>query len=254
MADEEQEESGGAAEAFERLSATIEQMRGEQALMRRAIEGLAAERASIDVPDYSETLGHIAQGLDGINGRIDQIVGAIVKSPALAMTPAQISAQIGRAATEVRSADHAALATATNEMKQQARELHGVVRSARAAEKQRDRELWFGLGGFLIGVLLWTFLPGMVAREIAPASWRWPERMAAGMLDMPMWEAGSHLMATDSPASWNGLVSSSRIMSANSETIERCQKAANRAGEPVRCTIRIGAASGSVEAGRKQDQ
>ena len=96
---------------------------------------------------------------------------------------------------------------------------------------------------------MWTFLPGLVAREIAPANWQWPERMAAGMLDMPMWEAGSHLMATHSPASWNGLVASSRIVSANSETIEGCQKAANRAGEPVRCTIRIGA-----EPGRKQDQ
>ncbi|WP_255504929.1 DUF6118 family protein [Novosphingobium sp. EMRT-2] len=193
------------------------------------------------MPDYSETLGHIAQGLDGINGRIDQIVGAIVKSPALAMTPAQISAQIGRAATEVRSADHAALATATNEMKQQARELHGVVRSARAAEKQRDRELWFRIG----------WVPHRRAPVDVPARYG-RARDRAGELALARAHGGgdarhadvgggSHLMATDFPASWNGLVSSSRIMSANSETIERCQKAANRAGEPVRCTIRIGA-------------
>ena len=70
--------------------------RGELALMRRAIEGLAAERASIDVPDYSETLGHVVQRLDGVNGRLDQITTAIVKSPALAMTPAPLNAASSR--------------------------------------------------------------------------------------------------------------------------------------------------------------
>src|SRR5436309_3505263 len=148
MADEEWEEGGdAAAEAFEQVRVAVEQQRGELALMRRAIEGLAAERASIDVPDYSETLGHGVQGLDGINGRLDQVTTAIVKSPALAMTPAQVSAQINRAAADLRSADHAALATATDEMKQQGRELRTVVQSALTARDQKDRQLWFGLSG-----------------------------------------------------------------------------------------------------------
>ena len=37
----------------------FEALRGEVALVRRAVAGLAAERASIDIPDYSETLGQI---------------------------------------------------------------------------------------------------------------------------------------------------------------------------------------------------
>jgi len=160
MADDEQLEEGGdaAAEAFEQVRVAVEQQRGELALMRRAIEGLATERASIDVPDYSETLGHVVHGLDGINGRLDQVTTAIVKSPALAMTPAQVAAQINRAAADLRSADHAALATATDEMKQQGRELRSVVQSALTARDQKDRQLWFGLGGLLIGILLWSFL------------------------------------------------------------------------------------------------
>ena len=103
MTDEDDQGGADAAEAFEA-------MRGELALLRRAVEGLAAERGGVDIPDYSETLGHVVQGLDGINGRLDQVTTAIVKSPALAMTPAQVSAQINRAAADLRSADHAALA------------------------------------------------------------------------------------------------------------------------------------------------
>ena len=240
MADEEWEEGGdAAAEAFEQVRVAVEQQRGELALMRRAIEGLAAERASIDVPDYSETLGHVVQGLDGINGRLDQVTTAIVKSPALAMTPAQVSAQINRAAADLRSADHAALATATDEMKQQGRELRTVVQSALTARDQKDRQLWFGLSGLLIGILLWSFLPGMVAREIAPASWQWPARLAARTLDMPRWEAGQRMMQSADPAAFRAVVAADRIVTANRKTIEGCSKAAARARETVRCTIRV---------------
>jgi hypothetical protein len=37
----------------------FEAPREEVALVRRAIAGLSAERASIEIPDYSETLGQI---------------------------------------------------------------------------------------------------------------------------------------------------------------------------------------------------
>jgi hypothetical protein len=218
----------------------VEQQRGELALMRRAIEGLAAERASIDVPDYSETLGHVVQRLDGVNGRLDQITTAIVKSPALAMTPAQVSAQINRAAADLRSADHAALATATDEMKQQGRELRSVVQSALTARDQKDRQLWFGLGGVAIGIIAWAIVPGLVAREVAPASWQWPERIAARSLDLPRWEAGQRLMQSASPTAFRAIVAGDRIVTANRETIEGCSKAAVRARETVRCTIKVG--------------
>ena len=37
----------------------FEALREEVALVRRAVAGLSAERASIEIPDYSETLGQI---------------------------------------------------------------------------------------------------------------------------------------------------------------------------------------------------
>ena len=141
-----------------------------------------------------------------------------------------------------RSADHAALAAATDEMKQHARELRGVVHSAHTARDQKDRQLWFGLGGLLIGILLWSFLPGLVAREIVPASWQWPERMATRVLaETTPWDAGQPLMASASRPSWEAIVAVDRLLRDNREKIEGCRQTARKADQPVRCTIQVGA-------------
>ena len=51
------DDGDAAAEAFEAV-------RGEVALLRRAVERLAAERAELPAPkDYDETLGRIAQAI-----------------------------------------------------------------------------------------------------------------------------------------------------------------------------------------------
>ena len=49
----------------------------------------------------------------------------------------------------------------------------------------------FGLGVMAIGIFAWAIVPGLVAREIAPASWQWPERMAARTPDLPAGKPGS---------------------------------------------------------------
>ena len=57
-ADRGHDEGDAAAEAFEAV-------RGEVALLRRAVERLAAERAEVpEPPDYSETLGELQRGVN----------------------------------------------------------------------------------------------------------------------------------------------------------------------------------------------
>lgn len=72
-----------------------------------------------------------------------------------------------------------------------------------------------------------------------PASWRWPERMAARTLDMPRWEAGQRMMQSADAAQFRAIVAADKIVTANRETIEGCSKAANRARATVRCTIKV---------------
>lgn len=79
--DDDMQEGGDPAEAFDRLRAVVEGQDRELALLRRAVEGLAAERAAIDVPDYTETLGHLQQGVDRTTGRLDHIGKMLTAAP-----------------------------------------------------------------------------------------------------------------------------------------------------------------------------
>jgi len=110
--DDDMQEGGDPAEAFDRLRAIVEGQDRELALLRRAVEGLAAERAHIDVPDYSETLGRMQQSVDATADRIAVINDVIAHSPALAMTPEQMAQRIAAAGNTARREDQAALAKA----------------------------------------------------------------------------------------------------------------------------------------------
>ena len=221
MTDEDDQGGADAAEAFEA-------MRGELALLRRAVEGLAAERGGVDIPDYSETLGRMQQGVDATADRIALINDVLARSPALAMTPEQMAQRIAAAGNAARREDQAALAKAGEDKARVMAELRAVTGSAWTRAEQKNRQLWFGLGGVAAGILAWAIVPGLVAREIAPASWQWPERMAARTLDLPRWEAGQRMIQSASPTAFRAIVGADRIVTANRAAIEGCGKAAAR--------------------------
>ena len=183
--DDDIPEGDDPAEAFDRLRAVIEGQDRELALLRRAVEGLAAERGAIDVPDYSETLGHLQQGVNTAAENIGRIGQFLKAAPALAMTPEQMAQRIAAAGSAARREDQAALAKAGEDKARVMADLRAIAGSAWTRADQRNRQLWFGLGGVAAGILAWAIVPGLVAREIAPASWQWPERMAARTLDLP---------------------------------------------------------------------
>ncbi len=238
--DDDIQDGGDPAEAFDRLRAAIEGQDRELALLRRAVEGLAAERGAADVPDYSETLGHLQQGVNTASENIGRIGQFLKAAPALAITPEQMAQRIAAAGSAARREDQAALAKAGEDKARVMADLRAIAGSAWTRADQRNRQLWFGLGGAAIGILAWAIVPGLVAREIAPASWQWPERMAARTLDMPRWEAGQRMMQSASPTAFHAIVAADKIVTANREPIEKCSKAAARTRETVRCTISVG--------------
>jgi hypothetical protein len=77
-----------------------------------------------------------------------------------------------------------------------------------------------------------------VARAV-PASWQWPEKMAAQTLGGTKWEGARRLAAASYPDTRNAMVAGMVMGQVNQVTLERCQQAANKAGKPVRCTVRI---------------
>ena len=91
----------------------------------------------------------------------------------------------------------------------------------------------------LAGCLLWSVLPGFVAR-ILLTSWHLPERLAARTVREPtLWEAGTRIMRADSPHAWQSIADAAELRRDNHEAIDACEQQAAKTKQPVRCTIRI---------------
>ncbi|MCK8458448.1 DUF6118 family protein [Sphingomonas faeni] len=251
--DDDIQEGGDPAEAFDRLRAVVEGQDRELALLRRAVEGLAAERAHIDVPDYTETLGVIQQGVDTATGGINAIGQILTQAPALAMTPEQMVQRIAAAGSATRREDQAALAKAGEDKVRVMAELRAIAGSAWTKHDQKNRQLWFGLGGMTAGILLWMILPGLVARELAPTSWQWPEKLAARSLGVDtVWEGALRMAAAGSVETWNMMSDGSVIERENRTALTKCRKAAAAAGKSVKCTIMTGSADGDEDNRREE--
>lgn len=180
-----------AAEAFARLER-------EMALMRRAVEHVAAERADITIPDYTVTLGKMAQYLN----QAQQELKAIAARPAMKLTPKDLAQHIDDAARMVRRSDHEELHAARERYDRAAHALNGVVARVRTADQQQKHLVWAASLGVLAGCLLWAILPGAILRAL-PDSWHGPEKMAAHIVGEPsMWEAGERLMQVGNPDGW----------------------------------------------------
>lgn len=221
-----------AAEAFARLE-------GEMALMRRAVQHLAAERADIVIPDYGTTLTDMAKRL----GAISETLKGMAGHPAMQMTPDSIGNRIATAAESARRTDHDRISQARDDLHHAARTMRSVTAHARTAAEQRQQLYQVAGGALLAGILLWSFLPGTIARAM-PDSWHWPERMATRMVgEATRWDAGARLMQSDSAEAWSALAQAADIQRDNRDAIDACRKSAASSREPVRCTVRIRAGS-----------
>lgn len=217
-----------AAEAFARLE-------GEMALTRRAVQHLTAERADIVIPDYGKTLSEMAKRL----GEIDDCLEAMADHPAMQMTPDSIGQRIAAAAESARRNDQDRISQTRIDLGHATQEMRSVTAHARTAAAQRQQLYQVAGGALLAGILLWSFLPGTIARTM-PESWHWPERMAARMAGAPsVWDAGARLMQSDSPEAWNALAHAADIQRDNRDAIEACRKTAATSQQPVRCTVKL---------------
>jgi hypothetical protein len=144
------ETSEGDAAPVDEAAAAFEELRQEIALMRRAVAGLSAEHASIEIPDYSQTLGKMAAALNAILRTNKELAEA----PALRMTAQNWAEQIASASRTARQADREALDHARSGFDEITRALSGSFASARAADSQLIWVLGAAGSGVAIGVLI----------------------------------------------------------------------------------------------------
>lgn len=214
-------------------AAAFEALREEVALARRAVAGLAAERATI--PDYSETLGQILQACAAAARKFKELK----ELPALRLTPESIGRQIDDAAENARRANHAMLTDASAELRQTARNLNSHLQSARTAKSQRIWLAAMGAACFVVGMILGAVVVWR-AGQSPPVDHRSPEVKAAATLGMDQTQAGGHLIQISAPLLWQDIVLGNRIVTANRRALELCLKDTGK--QRKRCVITMPAA------------
>ncbi len=131
-------------------AAAFENLRQEIALMRRAVAGLSAEHAPIEVPDYSQTLGQMGKALNAILKTNRELAEA----PALRMTAQNWAEQIAAASRTARQADREELDRARSGFDEITRVLCASFASARAADAQLMWVLGAAGSGLVVGILI----------------------------------------------------------------------------------------------------
>jgi hypothetical protein len=203
--------------------------------MRRAVQHLAAERADIVIPDYGATLTDMTKRMSTIGESLKSMAG----HPAMQMTPDSIGNRIAAAAEAARRSDQDRINQARSDLNHAAQEMRSVTAHARAATEQRQQLYQVAGGALLAGILLWSFLPGTIARAM-PESWHWPERMARRLVDQPtIVDAGVHLIRSQNPKLWQDIMDASELNYGNREAIKHCKVAARKAKRPLYCTVRV---------------
>jgi hypothetical protein len=139
-------------------AAAFEDLRQEIALMRRAVTGLSAEHASIEVQDYSQTLGKMAAALNAILKTNKELAEA----PALRMNAQNWAEGIAAASRTARQADREALDRARSGFDEITRALSASFASARGA----DAQLMWVLGAAGTGLAIGVLIGVMVARLV----------------------------------------------------------------------------------------
>ncbi|MAM10071.1 MULTISPECIES: DUF6118 family protein [Sphingobium] len=236
---ESQPPTGTAAEAFAHLAARVETMEqrldGRLAVIARALEHIAVEKQSIEVPDYNPTLGKINAAL----AEFAKHMKAFSQSEALNMTPESMAERIIVAAEAARDTDKASIKQAQALLREAHADQMRAIGAVRTKDRQRRHLVYTGIGTALAVSLLLLAYPGW-AVSLAPKSWQWPERVATRTMGEPsLWEAGIRLMRAGNPDGWQAIVDAADMRQANRDAIVACERTAEKVKEPVRCNIMI---------------
>jgi len=214
-----------ATDAFERL-------RSEVVLLRRAIEGLAADVGTASV-DYSPTLAELSDAIAEVGAQTT----ALGERPVLALAPEQLASLFQIAAAKVLARPVAELERERTALREATDALSATRQADLAKSVSRRRTAGLLGGGALAGVVLWSLLLGPVARAL-PVGWSVPERLASATLDLPMARAGDQLLRRADPQGWEAVEVARRLPRAQVEQLRDCISR-SPGGRGRRCTVEL---------------
>lgn len=213
---------GGAEEAFDNL-------RGEVALLRRAIEGLLAEPTKTS-PEIARQLRSQADELKRLADETERLAG----QPVLAVTPEALAEQLRRMRRAVDDELRAPWKVVMVELERVGTDLARHAGRVRSWEWQRRQLAIVALMSAVLTLTAWLALSGPIARAL-PNEWQVAERLAAATLGEDRWEAGRRLMSTADPASWHSLEVARELVALNAQALMLCARGPTRPGVKQRC-------------------
>ncbi|CAL4866994.1 hypothetical protein MMA231_01243 [Asticcacaulis sp. MM231] len=208
----------------------FDDLRREVALMRKVIERMADDQRA--APDYSETLGIMADGLTVASTSLDWLT----QRPIVNTTAEQIAQEMSKAGNQARAEDQRTIADAAKALKDTTYDLSAWIAGARKADDQDREVLRFsavaaGAGAFVAIILTIGCLR------------LFPEHGAAWLLGKDRWEAGQQLMASANPEQWAAIQQAVNLERDNHQSIIDCQKNAERTGHDQRCRVTVKASA-----------
>jgi hypothetical protein len=220
MADTDESQSdGNAAEAFEHLTEEV-------TVLHHTVEELVDAIQLKESPDYSSTLGKIAQDLGSIRERLEQIE----HHPALRVPPAQFCEAVARAASGAMQEAANQLEQARRDSVLTTRDLTGIIGSARTQDRQRKWVMITAAIALGAGLIVSPFLGRLLPFGL-------DGRMAATIMGADRWNAGAALMAAQSPEAWSDLESAAALLVPNKAALAACRDAAAKSKKEQRCIL-----------------
>ena len=208
-----EDEADAAERAFEAL-------REEVAALRRGIELVYSQAQHVgpapavsEAPDYSPTLGAIAQELRAVGKRLDGIEG----QPALRLTPAAYAQQLTAGVRQAEDEAGRGVTHAQGRLSDALHELRSLIGSANSQFVQQRRE-WIAVAiGTVLGFVIWY--PLVWLTPFGGGHW-----LTASLIGGGRWSAGQTLMQEAAPASWERMVRLYKACPQDSTT-ELCEAA-----------------------------
>jgi ElaB/YqjD/DUF883 family membrane-anchored ribosome-binding protein len=219
MTDTDESQSGDAAQAFEHLTQEV-------AVLHHTVEELVDAIRLKEPPDYSLTLGKIAQDLGSIRERLDQIE----HHPAIRIAPADYPEVIARAGGSVMREAANQLDQVRRESERTTQALAQIIGSARTQDRQRKWVTITAAIALVLGLILSPFLGQLLPFGLGG-------RIAAMIMGADRWNAGAALMAAQSPGAWRDLESAAELLTPNKAALVACRDMAAKMKEEQHCTV-----------------
>jgi hypothetical protein len=182
--------------------------------------------------DYRRTLGEILRVQEGVEAELH----TLKTRPAIQYTPESFSREMERERSRLVEGDKREIRSTIDALNKHSHQLNELVQRGTDANAQSDILFITALFYLILGSTLFLPIAAFIAR-LMPESMNMPESMASYILDLPMQKAGIRLIYKNDPKVWENVSYNNKVMSSNSDAIEKCKEEMLETKKEVKCMV-----------------